>query len=274
MAVHRFTVNVPNQTPRAAAPELRLEPVSGRDLRRLGLRFPKGKLRVERSGIAREPCAEGEQTLKLRLRALESVDVYVTAVTDPADPAVGGAVAFNLTDWRDGRVAGGVLLACVDPPLADPAGQVIPTARPCPVTLARDLYTVAVGADPSKPGRRTLPLGATVDLVAPLTNPRSRRLTEVTAYLEHLGGSDATFVPTAWNIGALGRGDVFFATWTVSADGFLVGSFDVSVVVQSAGTDLTRLRAPIRVAPERDERRGARPRRTSRAPGRGRTGQV
>lgn len=254
MSTHTFTVNVPNPTAKATDVDLQLEPVDAADLRRMAGGLPRAKLSIEEAGISRDPCESGERRLQLRLKSRSSVDVHVTVVTGtPRNPATGGAVAVHLTDRRDGRVAGGVLLACVDPAPAEPAGQDIPTPRPCGVGLARSLYTVDLGADPGTPGPQSLTPGTTVELVAPLENATRSRLTGVTAYLEHLGGADAGFVPAAWNIGDLKRGDVFYATWIVTAGGSLPGSFDASIVVQSTGTDPTRLRARIRVAPPRDD---------------------
>lgn len=257
MAIHTFTVNVPNPTEKMVNVELRLEPVDPADLRRLARELPRAKLQTRELGISRDPCAVGEPRLRLRLRARSSVDVHVTVVTEtPRGRATRAAVGFNLTDRRNGRVAGGVLLACVEPSPTDAAPVDVPTPKPCRVILARNPYTVAVGGDPRKVGAQALTPGETVELVAPLVNPLRSRLRGVTAYLEHLGGADAIFVPAAWNIGDLRPSEVFYATWVVAADGLLFGSFDVSVVVQSAGSDPTRLRAPFRITPERRPAKG------------------
>jgi hypothetical protein len=260
MATHRFTINIPNPGSRSARVDLALEPARPADVRRLGLELPRGKLRLTHAGISRDPCAHGEPELRLSLRAYESVDVHVNVETAPARSPAGGVAVVNLVDRRGGRIAGGVMLACVDPAPADPAGQAVPTPRPCPVDLADNPYWVEPEEDPSKPAGRVLPPNEELDLVVPLTNPRARPLPGVTAYLEHLGGSDAPFLPAAWNIGTLPRGDVFFATWRVRTSGVLTGGFDLSVVVQSDGTDPTRLTPRIRVGEPRDakERRSSR----------------
>ena len=251
MATHRFTVNIPNAGARSTTAELRLERMRAAQLRKLDLALPDGRLALEHAGIARDACARGDKVLKLRLKAYESIDVYVTIETAPADPAVGGAVALNLVDRRPGQ-EGGVLLLAVDPLLGDPPGNPVPAPTPCPVTLGRAPYFVDVEGDPTKPVRQTLPLGQTMDLVAPLVNRSRSRLANVTAYLEHLGACDAAFVPALWNMGPLRR-DPFYAVWTVAASGSLAGTFDVAIVVQDDSTDPTRINVPIRITPPRGD---------------------
>jgi hypothetical protein len=128
----------------------------------------------------------------------------------------------------------------------------VPAPNPCPVKLDQTPYLVNVDGDPTKPVRQTLPLGQTMDLVAPLVNRSRSRLTNVTAYLEHLGACDATFVPTLWNIGALWR-EPFYAVWTVTADGSLAGTSEISIIVEDDSTDPTRITEPIRVTAPRGE---------------------
>ena len=251
MATHNFTVNIPNPAARGTTAELRLERVRATQLRKLDLPLPEGRLELEHAGIAREPCARGEKALKLRLKAYESIDVYVTIETAPADPAVGGAAALNLVDRRADQ-EGGVLLLAVDPPLGDLPGNAVPAPNPCPVTLVQPAYFVDVDGNPTKAVRQTLPLGQTMDLVAPLVNRSRSRLTSVTAYLEHLGASDATFVPTLWNIGALRR-QPFYAVWTVTAHGTLAGTSEISIIVEDTSTDPTRITVPIRITTPRGE---------------------
>jgi hypothetical protein len=252
VATHRFTVNIPNSTARSTTAELRLERVRPAQLRKLDLALPDARLELEHAEITLDPCARGDTGLKLRLKAYESVDVYVMIETaPPADPAVGGAVALNLVDRRPEQ-EGGVLLLAVDPPLGDPPGNPVPAPNPCPVTLDSAPYFVDVDGDPVKPVRQTLPLGQTMDLVAPLVNPSRSRLANVTAYLEHLGACDAAFVPVLWSIGALRR-DPFYAVWTIAASGSLAGTFDLSIIVQDDSTDPTRISVPIRIARPRGD---------------------
>jgi hypothetical protein len=256
MATRRFTVNIPNPSSRSATVDLALEPARAADVRRLGLELPRGKLKLNHAGISRDPCSPGEPELRLRLRAHESLDVHVNVDTAPAGTPAGGVTVVNLVDRRDGRIAGGVTLACVDPALADPAGQVVPTPRPCPVDMGTTPYWVEPEQDPTTAAGRVLPLNKELDLVVPLINGGARSLREVTAYLEHLGGSDAPFLPAAWNIGNLRQGETFFATWRVTTSGLLTGAFDLAVIVQSDGTDPTRLQPRIRIAKPRDGRDG------------------
>ena len=104
-------------------------------------------------------------------------------------------------------------------------------------------------------GKGRIPLEADLQLVAPITNPRSRRLEEVEVYLEHLGLSDAEFTPGTWSVGSLAAGDLFFATWPLRTSGQMTGTFDACVVVASKGKDPVRLHALIeisaKVRPER-----------------------
>jgi hypothetical protein len=256
MTTHRFAVNVPNPEPSSVTVELGFQQAGAADLQALLLQVPKAELEIERAGISLDPCDAGERGLKRRLRAHSSIDVYATVVTQsPANPAKGGTAALQLTDRRNGKVVGGVLLACIDPPMQDGPGQDVPTRTPCPVTLSRAPYAVEPDTDPSSSAPQTIPSGATVDLVARLTNTKRPRLTDVTAYLEHLGGSDAQFTPAVWNIGTLRQDDVFYATWRVTATGISSGSFEISIVVQSKGTDPTRLKAPIRIGSPKEPSR-------------------
>jgi hypothetical protein len=247
MATHRFTISVPNPTARAEAVELKLEPVTSA-LHGTGLALPEGKLHVEHAGISLDPCgADGRRTLQVKLDPFSSV--AVTAVVTTTPNREGGAATFQLVDQRRERIVGGVTLVCVDPPPPDAPAQIISAPNPCPVTLAAGSYAVAPNADPSKPSRQTaVRLGIACDFVAPLTNKTKAALDGVQAYLEHLGGSDAEFTPTIWNIGTLTPGQVFYATWPLRPTGGKTGAFKASVVVSSDRTDPTRLQAPIRIA--------------------------
>ena len=80
-----------------------------------------------------------------------------------------------------------------------------------------------------------------------LTNKTRAALPNVQAYLEHLGGSDAAFTPTIWNIGTLAPKQAFYATWAVRPMGSKIGAFTASIVVSSDGTDPTRLLVPISI---------------------------
>jgi hypothetical protein len=247
MATHRFAINVPNPAARAATVELALQPVTG-GLSGTGVTLPQGNLDVERAWISLDPCgAEGHRTLELYLQPRSSATVTVTIVTT-ANPK-GGTAAFELVDRRSKRIAGGVTLACVDPPLKQGPPRTIPTDNPCPVVLASNPYPVGVNANPGvRPARPSIALGAACDLVAPLTNPNRVPLADVRAYLEHLGTSGAGFTPTSWNIGTLAPGEIFYATWR-AWPGQEVGTFECSIVVASQGREATRLHAPVTIGP-------------------------
>jgi hypothetical protein len=246
MATHRFSINVPNPTDRAEVASLTLEPVAGA-LPSLGLGLPESALKVERAGISIDPCgAGGRRTLQVKLNPFSSATVTAVVITKP--DRKGGTAAFQLVDRRGPRVAGGVTLACVSPPPRDAIANIIAAANPCPVILARPPYAIAPGADPSqRPPRPAITSGVACDLVAALTNKTRAALPNVQAYLEHLGGSDAAFTPTIWNIGTLAPKQVFYATWALRPMGSKTGAFTASMVVSSDGTDPTRLRVPISI---------------------------
>jgi hypothetical protein len=254
MTVHRFTVNIPNGEARGVTVRLRLQRVTAKSVAALGLGLPESALEVESAGITLDPCAdEGKPELVLKVQAYSSRDVNVVIATAAAGPKRGGVTAFNLIDERGGKVAGGVMLACVDRVGPEPAGQVIKPPRPCPVVLAGDPYPLAAHGDPSKPpAAKILTGGTAVELVVPITNPRSSTLSEVQVYLEHLGVSDATFAPATWNVGDFAPGAVFYATWPVSTAGRSRGTFTTSVVVASARADPVRLEATLRIGTRSD----------------------
>ena len=248
MTTHRFAINIPNPSGHDEIVELALQPVAG-GLQATHIPLPPGTLHVERAGISLDPCGtDGHSTLELKLKPLTSATVTVTVVTAPS--AKGGTAALELVDRRGKRVAGGVTLACIDPPLKAGQPRKIPTDNPSPVALASKPYPVAPNANPSiRPANPTLMLGTTCDFVAPLTNPGRTPLDEVRAYLEHLGTSGAAFTAMTWNIGTLAPGAIFYASWRVRPIGWQTGAFAASIVVQSKGRDAVRLSAPFAVNP-------------------------
>jgi hypothetical protein len=241
MTSHSFTVNVPNPTAKAVSVQLRLEPGKSSDLPRFPREQRRGALNVLDARLALDPCAKaGKPSLKLKLAPYESVDVYAVVDTGPAKKP--GATGFHLIDSRNGKDVGGVFLVCVDPPLVDTVGQVVTTKNPCPAVLASAVYPVAPDDDPSKiPTTPVIQPGDTADLVAPITNRTRKALSGVQIYLEHLGASNATFVPGLWNAGELQRGDVFYATWRVQTSTWQSGTFRASIVVTADDFDPVRL---------------------------------
>jgi hypothetical protein len=192
-----------------------------------------------------DSCAEeGSETLKLRLPPLTCRDVYVFIET--VTTTQHGAVGFHLVDQRGGQDVGGVLLTCVSPAFVEPASQSVPAGRPCPAVLARAPYLIVAGDDPSQVPTKPIPPSASLELVAPITNPTAKPLKGTIAYLEHLGTSGVTFTPGTWNIGSLDAGAVFFASWPIQP-GAAVASFDATVVVVSQGKDAVRLQGVIRL---------------------------
>lgn len=249
MREHRFVVNVPNPSARAVTANLRLEKVKHARLPRIVPDFRQRPSKVLSVALMTDPCAsEGPAERRLKLAPRSSVDVHVRVVTAPQPGAKDGIAAFDLIDERGGSVAGGVTLVCLEQPAAEPAPGVVRSPRPCPVVIAEKPYAVPPGDDPGGRRVRTIPLGVEVELVVPITNPTKRRLQAVRAYLEHIGESDAVFVPVTWNVGTLHPGDVFFAAWPLTTSGSRTGGFEISVVVDSAGKDPTRLPAIFRIA--------------------------
>lgn len=247
MTTHSFVVNVPNPTRSGASVELSLERGDLAALGQPGLDVPEAELEITEASISLEPCAEGRGKLGVRLKPFTSIDVYVTVRTaDPPDPNTGGAAVLHLVDRRVGKIAGGVMLVCPDRPHAETPGQLVTTRGTCPAELA-DLYFSDHETDPTKRRSRTIPANNQRTLVAAITNPTSRSLTDVTVYLEHLGLSGAVFTPQAWNAGTLQPSDTFYATWTVSSHDALAGSFDASVVVNSKNRLPVRLHGQLKV---------------------------
>jgi hypothetical protein len=244
MAIHRFAINVPNPTSRNATVQLTLERVSTEELNALAIDIPREELRVLKAGISLDPCAEGgPEKLRVSVDSLASRDVQVVIETAPGEAA--GSAAFHLVDQRGGKVAGGVLLACVEN-AAESGGSLIGTHNPCPVAMAGEPYVVLVGADPSgRPRGRASPEGVGLDLVVPVVNPTSAVLHDVTVYLEHLGLSDLWFEPATWNVGTLNPGQVFYPSWSISANGKVTGQIPVCVVVGSRDVDPVRLQTKL-----------------------------
>lgn len=237
MAQHRFKVNVPNPTAHSVVAQLRLEPGKTADLPELPRDYRRGTLKVERAGLSVDPCAEsGKRELKLRLEAHASIDVYL--IVDTAAAKKPGAAGLHVIDSRGGKDVGGVFVVCVEPPLVEPVGAVVPTHRPCPASLA-DLFPVAPGSKPDKTRMIAVRPGDGIELVALIAADRA--LKGVQVYLEHLGTCNAAFLPATWSVGSVQKGDVFAATWALQTSAWQTGTFRASVVVVADGFDPTRL---------------------------------
>ena len=255
--IHRFAVNVPNPTPKKVGVLLRLERATGIDLNAYGAASSRA-LKVSHAGIARGPCADrGEERIKLTLDPRTSVDVYVVIESETGGKP--GAATYNLVDNRGGVDVGGVMVACIDPPLVDAPGQPVKPRRPSPVVLANALYAVLPGEDPAKPASAADLAGLSeFDLVAPVTPASKQALTDVRIYLEHLGASDAGFAPGTWNAGTMQPGDVFYATWRLTLSSLNSGAFRASVVAAAAKFDPVRLDGVLKVMGKRGNRVGVR----------------
>jgi hypothetical protein len=231
---------------------LLLEPARRKDFDLPGHDFPKADLEVIGTGLTLALCAEeGKPSLEVNLQPFTSVDVHV--VVNTASPKKPGVAGFHLVDRRKGKDVGGVLLVCMDPPFVEPVSQMVSTPNPCPVTLAMDLYAILPGDDPSNPSNaKPIRLGSTLELVAQITNPTGELLKDTQVYLEHLGASNMEFAPGTWNVGVLGKGDVFYATWLIRATTWLIGSFETGIVVVSEDMDPVRLKGKVSISPRKE----------------------
>lgn len=248
MARHRFVVNVPNPTAQSASVSLRLEPARRKDFSWLPCEFPKAGLEVVHAGLSLDPCAEERKvSLNLRLKPFTSVDIHVVVNTTPSKKQ--GIAGFHVVDRRRGKDIGGVLLVCTDPPFVEPVSRTISPPHPCAAILARDLYLIQPGDDPSKlPTAKPVQPNDSFELVAQIANPTCRPLKNAQVYLEHLGISTVGFTPGTWNIGTLAKGNVFYATWPVRVTEWQFGTCEASIVVASQGTDPVRLRGKFSLA--------------------------
>jgi hypothetical protein len=249
LKTHRFTVNVPNATEKAAVANLSLEAVTPAKLAGLSLNLPGKPLKVLRAMIALDPCGErpAGKRIVVKLRPRSSVDVHVLIDTESARGA-DGAAAIHLVDRRAGGQKGGVMLIVTHKKPANPAAQTVAIANACPVVLAGTAYPVALGDDPGqRPASSVVTAGTEFELVAPVTNPTGKSLADVRVYLEHVGTCDADFRPATWNIGELKPKAVFYAAWRVKARAGQSGTFKASVVAVSRRANPVRLSAQMRI---------------------------
>jgi hypothetical protein len=256
MTTHRFTVNVPNPSPKPVLVTLRLTPVKPGG-GRAPLDVPDGPIEVGHVGLTLEPCGKGEDgQLDVKLEPLASVNVHVVVEVNASGR--GGSAAFRLSDERGGRVVGGVTLVCVDRAAPEHAGVVVPSPNPCPVTLAGAAHFGQLGGDPAKAANDSLTVGTTMELVVPVTNPTGAVLPDACVYLEHLGASAATFRPRTWNLGRFQPNETFFGAWDVSALGVTAGIFRASLVALCDAHEPVRLQLPFKLGPstERNPRTG------------------
>jgi hypothetical protein len=272
VALRHFTVNVPNPSDGAAAATLRLEPLGEAELAQLGVDLPPERLTLRRarltttasattlggcaaaiwsaivafiSWLLRRPVPFRRPTLNVRLDPRSSANVRVAI-----DVAGGtGAAALNLVDRRGGKIVGGVTLLVVEGPMNAP-GEPIPARDPCPIDLVDyPFWLPAESLIDSPRYAGPAPAGREIDLVAWVTNPTNSRLEEATAYLEHLGGADAAFRPSTWNLGDLEPGARFPLRWRIEPRAGTTSQRPISVVVQAKGFDPIRLRPVLEIGP-------------------------
>jgi hypothetical protein len=256
MTIARFEVNIPNPTTSVVEVELVIEAGGSDELANLG--FPKvdQRLEVAWSGISLDPCDDrGTERLSLKLEPRSSVTAFVVAETIGGP----GAAVLHMVDRRDGQVAGGVMLVCATGIDIDPAGALIEPETACPAVLGNKPYPL-VGDDPrTRPSSASLKVGVRTTIVVPILNPTSEPLPDAWAYLEHLGLGDGSFDAGTWQIGTLGPGETFYATWEVEAASAQPADLEPCVVVGAVEFDPVRLRGPIAVHHRREK---APPRRT------------
>jgi hypothetical protein len=247
MAMHRFKVNVPNPTDRAAVVQLRLEPGKLTGLAEFPRGDKRGPLKVVAAGLALDPCAEsGRAELKLRIGARDSVDVY--AIVTTAASSRPAATGFHVIDRRGGKDVGGVFVVCAEPTLADTVASVVPARRPCPAELV-DLFAVAPGAEPLPTNAVAVAPGDAVDLVALVR--AGQALKDMQIYLEHLGAGNAEFTAATWNLGHIPKGTVVPARWALQTSGWQTGVFRASLVAMAGGFDPTRLGGDYAIGPRK-----------------------
>lgn len=269
MTVHQFAVSVPNPSDDSAVTTLTLEPMPVSALRSAGYSLPERELRIRAARLIQEQdraellgCA-GSVWLAVRwidgmLRRILGLAPSVPPVHLTLEPRASaeitiiieiargvGAAAMQVVDRRAGEVVGGVTLLAVNG-ISEHPPAVIEAAKPCPLVIDRESNWIPVGGEPDEEGfGPAAPSGSDIQLVIWVVNPTEIVLEEATAYLEHLGGSGATFVPTTWNLGTFEPGARFPLTWTVRGSGAKGGRWQASVVVAAAGLDPTRLAAYI-----------------------------
>lgn len=247
MTMHRFKVNVPNPSDKAALVQLRLEPGKLTGLAEFPRGEKRGPLKVVEAGLALDPCAEsGRAELKLKIAARGSIDVYaIVATAASSRPA---ATGFHVIDHRGGKDVGGVFVVCAEPPLADTVAVVVPTRRPCPAALV-DLFAVAPGDEPLPANAIAVKPGNAVDLVALVRAGQALKDTQI--YLEHLGACNASFTAATWNLGDLPKGTVVPVRWSLQTSGWQTGVFRASLVAVAAGFDPTRLDGDFAIGPRK-----------------------
>ncbi|HZQ29128.1 MAG TPA: hypothetical protein VFA94_15630 [Acidimicrobiales bacterium] len=248
MSRHRTVdIAVPNMTAARAVAIVRLDRTDPTQLADAGLELPAGELDVIGYGlllddVCSEPELEGcPPELEVALEPFETR--HVRAVIKTADTKKAAVAVFGVTDTRDGNVVGGVSIVCVEPeyPPDTPAAVAV---DPSPVTLAEDLYTVALGDDPGVVPDVALPRDQRLELVAVVTNPTRTDLNDVLVCLEHVGG--VPFTPQTWHVGALEAGGSFWATWPLEASAAAPGRYEASIVVRDNDHEPTRIHAPFR----------------------------
>jgi hypothetical protein len=91
-------------------------------------------------------------------------------------------------------------------------------------------------------------------VVFPIVNRSPDHLVETWAYLEHLGTSDGRLEPATWQIGDLGPGETFYATWEIEVLGSRPPVVEPCLAVGAAKFDAVRLRGRLIVEGGKEKR--------------------
>ncbi len=193
--------------------------------------------------------AKAQRHLTLALDPFQ--EVSVRAIIETKDPAKGKAIAaFQMTDTRDGVVAGGVTIVCTSPPYPSDLPSALGPGNPCPLVLGVGLAAVDPGTGPrssANPG--VIDTRHPQDVVAMVENLSRATLNNALIWLEHMDQSGVAWKSRVWHLGTMEPKAQFWATFAVDGRGSNPGQWEASFVVAADKFDPVRLRADFRIAP-------------------------
>jgi hypothetical protein len=252
-SIHTFDIIVPNISNNSVQATLRIAEIDPYQIAGLTL-DGKEQLEVSAFGLSEDRCRKvAVDDRKLSITLSKYTDTVIRAVIETVNPAAGvaAAAAFNVTDERNGALAGGVTIVCTTPPYPNDLPPAPDPDDPCPLALGAALRFVAPSDDPS--GQDIYPAGSLTptqprDLVARVRNEGQKDIQDTLLYLEH-AGAGLSITPKVWHLGTIEPGGEFWATWTVDAAQAEPGEYEAVFVAQSAGESPTRLRGSYKVLP-------------------------
>jgi hypothetical protein len=213
-------------------------------------------LKILSYGLTQDICTRVERVRtqeKLNLQIDEFQDVLVRAIITVQEPSkrTRARAAFQITDTRNGTVAGGVTIICSSPQFPTDLPSAAGPTNPCPLFIAAELTCVDPGADPrltvGQPG--IIDTTKPQDLVVLIENGGPKELTNALVCLEHTSDSNVLAVPLAWHIGTIEPGGRFWATWEVDARTALPGNYEATFVAQCDDYEPVRLSAKFAIRP-------------------------